>query len=30
MGVARVSWGLRLYSDAMARFQEQLASLRIS
>jgi 2-methylisocitrate lyase-like PEP mutase family enzyme len=30
MGVARVSWGLLLYSDAMARFQEQLASLRIS
>jgi 2-methylisocitrate lyase-like PEP mutase family enzyme len=30
MGVARVSWGLLLYSDAMARFTEQLASLRPS
>jgi 2-methylisocitrate lyase-like PEP mutase family enzyme len=28
IGVARVSWGLLLYSDAMARFEEQLASLR--
>jgi len=27
-GVARVSWGLFLYLDAMARFTEQLASLR--
>jgi len=25
--VARVSWGLFLYLDAMARFTEQLASL---
>jgi 2-methylisocitrate lyase-like PEP mutase family enzyme len=30
MGVARVSWGLLLYGDAMARFTEQLASLRLS
>jgi 2-methylisocitrate lyase-like PEP mutase family enzyme len=28
MGVARVSWGLLLYRDAMARFEEQLASLQ--
>ena len=28
LGVARVSWGPLLYWDAMARFQEQLASLR--
>ena len=27
LGVARVSWGLFLYWDAMARFSEQLASL---
>jgi 2-methylisocitrate lyase-like PEP mutase family enzyme len=27
LGVARVSWGLFLYRDAMARFSEQLASL---
>jgi 2-methylisocitrate lyase-like PEP mutase family enzyme len=27
MGVARVSWGPFLYRDAMARFEEQLASL---
>jgi 2-methylisocitrate lyase-like PEP mutase family enzyme len=27
VGVARVSWGLLLHLDAMARFQEQLASL---
>lgn len=27
LGVARVSWGPLLYWDAMARFQEQLASL---
>ena len=27
MGVARVSWGLLLHRDAMARFEEQLASL---
>ena len=26
-GVARVSWGLFLYLDAMARFTDQLASL---
>jgi 2-methylisocitrate lyase-like PEP mutase family enzyme len=26
-GVARVSWALYLYRDAMARFTEQLASL---
>jgi len=30
LGVARVSWGLLLYRDAMARFEEQLASLRTS
>jgi 2-methylisocitrate lyase-like PEP mutase family enzyme len=28
LGVARVSWGLLLYLDAMARFSDQLASLR--
>ena len=28
LGVARVSWGPLLYLDAMARFAEQLASLR--
>jgi 2-methylisocitrate lyase-like PEP mutase family enzyme len=28
LGVARVSWGPYLYRDAMARFEEQLASLR--
>jgi 2-methylisocitrate lyase-like PEP mutase family enzyme len=28
LGVARVSWGPFLYRDAIARFQEQLASLR--
>ncbi len=28
LGVARVSWGLLLYRDAMARFEEQLAALR--
>jgi 2-methylisocitrate lyase-like PEP mutase family enzyme len=28
LGVARVSWGLLLYRDAMARFEEQLASLQ--
>jgi 2-methylisocitrate lyase-like PEP mutase family enzyme len=28
LGVARVSWGLLLYVDAMTRFGEQLASLR--
>ena len=28
LGVARVSWGLLLYADAMARFEEQLASLQ--
>jgi 2-methylisocitrate lyase-like PEP mutase family enzyme len=28
MGVARVSWGVLLYRDAMARFEDQLASLR--
>jgi len=28
LGVARVSWGLFLYLDAMARFGEQLASLQ--
>jgi hypothetical protein len=26
--VARVSWGPYLYRDAMARFEEQLASLQ--
>ena len=28
LGVARVSWGPFLYRDAMARFADQLASLR--
>jgi 2-methylisocitrate lyase-like PEP mutase family enzyme len=28
LGVARVSWGPRLHFEAMARFKEQLASLR--
>ena len=28
LGVARVSWGVLLYRGAMARFEEQLASLR--
>jgi 2-methylisocitrate lyase-like PEP mutase family enzyme len=28
MGVARVSWGILLHGDAMARFEEQLASLQ--
>jgi 2-methylisocitrate lyase-like PEP mutase family enzyme len=28
LGVARVSWGLLLYADAMTRFSEQLASLQ--
>jgi 2-methylisocitrate lyase-like PEP mutase family enzyme len=28
MGVARVSWGPFLYRDAMARFEDQLATLR--
>ena len=28
LGVARVSWALFLYWDAMARFREQLASLQ--
>jgi 2-methylisocitrate lyase-like PEP mutase family enzyme len=28
LGVARVSWGLLLYAAAMARFEEQLASLQ--
>ncbi len=28
LGVARVSWGLLLHRDAMARFEDQLASLR--
>ena len=28
LGVARVSWGLLLYADAMTRFQEQLATLQ--
>jgi 2-methylisocitrate lyase-like PEP mutase family enzyme len=28
LGVARVSWGILLHGDAMARFGEQLASLR--
>jgi 2-methylisocitrate lyase-like PEP mutase family enzyme len=28
MGVARVSWGPFLYRDAMARFEQELASLR--
>ena len=28
MGVARVSWGILLHGEAMARFKEQLASLQ--
>jgi 2-methylisocitrate lyase-like PEP mutase family enzyme len=28
LGVARVSWGPFLFRDAMARFKDQLASLR--
>ncbi len=28
MGVARVSWGVLLYREAMARFEEQLTSLQ--
>jgi 2-methylisocitrate lyase-like PEP mutase family enzyme len=28
LGVARVSWGILLHGQAMARFQEELASLR--
>jgi 2-methylisocitrate lyase-like PEP mutase family enzyme len=28
LGVARVSWGVLLYRDAMARFEEQLAALQ--
>jgi 2-methylisocitrate lyase-like PEP mutase family enzyme len=28
LGVARVSWGPFLYRDAMARFEDQLASLQ--
>ena len=28
LGVARVSWGVLLYREAMARFEEQLASLQ--
>jgi 2-methylisocitrate lyase-like PEP mutase family enzyme len=28
VGVARVSWGILLHGDAMARFEDQLASLR--
>jgi 2-methylisocitrate lyase-like PEP mutase family enzyme len=28
LGVARVSWGVLLYRDALARFEEQLASLQ--
>jgi hypothetical protein len=28
LGAARISWALYLYWDAMARFSEQLASLR--
>ena len=27
LGVARVSWGTLLHGDAMARFEDQLASL---
>ena len=29
LGVARVSWGLLLYRQAVARFEDQLASLRV-
>jgi 2-methylisocitrate lyase-like PEP mutase family enzyme len=28
LGVARVSWGILLYQDAIARFADQLASLQ--
>src|SRR4029450_3373979 len=28
LGVARISWGLLLHRDAMARFEDQLGSLR--
>ena len=28
LGVARLSWGPFLYRDAMARFENQLASLK--
>ena len=28
LGVARVSWGTLLHGDAMARFEDQLASLQ--
>jgi 2-methylisocitrate lyase-like PEP mutase family enzyme len=28
LGVARVSWGILLHGDAMARFEDQLASLQ--
>jgi 2-methylisocitrate lyase-like PEP mutase family enzyme len=28
LGVARVSWAVFLFLDAMARFQEQLSTLR--
>jgi 2-methylisocitrate lyase-like PEP mutase family enzyme len=28
LGVARVSWGVLLYRDVMARFEDQLASLQ--
>jgi len=28
LGVARVSWGLLLYGEAMARFTDQLAALQ--
>ena len=27
LGVARVSWGILLHGEAMARFEDQLASL---
>ncbi|MFL5842368.1 MAG: isocitrate lyase/phosphoenolpyruvate mutase family protein, partial [Thermoleophilaceae bacterium] len=30
LGVARVSWATLLYRDAMARFEDQLASLQAS
>jgi 2-methylisocitrate lyase-like PEP mutase family enzyme len=30
LGVARVSWGILLHGDAMARFEEQLAGLRLA
>ena len=28
LGVARVSWGILLYREAIARFEDQLASLQ--